>query len=309
MPKGCRSLAYEKRCQIEALKKGGLSKGSIARQLGRARSTIHREIGRNTGGRGHRHKRARGRAEARRRAAAPVPWRSTPQRRAEVGEGPREGWSPEQASGRLHLEGRPVGRQRIHSPIQADRKVDGDLRRHPWRRGKNSNRKGGSHVGRSLIPGRAVISERPGIVEEMERIGGGEAGAVAVKAHNGVIVPLANRAAPDYGPSRLYRTVCNKYGVEACRRKGQRHNAPNIKTTKDAEDIIDQEFNDLLDQWWKLADKILPELIERYEIGEMALFEKAVNPAQVNSSRWVYIRDCRLLHAMLGIGDTSTPLA
>ena len=79
---------------------------------------------------------------------------------------------------------------------------------------------------------------------------------------------------PDFGSSRLYRTVCKKYGVKAYRYKGQRYSTVNIKTTKDVEDIIAQEFNELFDQWRKLTDEILTELIERYEIGEAALLEK-----------------------------------
>lgn len=82
----------------------------------------------------------------------------------------------------------------------------------------------------------------------------------------------------DYGSSRLYRTVCKKYGVETYRYKGQRYTTVNIKTTRDVENIIDQEFNDLFDQWQKLTDEILSELIERYEIGEAALLEKSSQP-------------------------------
>ncbi len=96
----------------------------------------------------------------------------------------------------------------------------------------------------------------------------------------------ANRLAgtADYGSSRLYRTVCKNYGVETYRYKGQRYTTLNIKSTKDVEDIIDQEFDDLFDQWRKLTDEILSELIERYEIGEAALLEKnAAKPTQVNS--------------------------
>ena len=79
---------------------------------------------------------------------------------------------------------------------------------------------------------------------------------------------------PDYRSSRLYRTVCKKYGVKAYRYKGQRYFTVNIKTTKDVEDIIEREFNDLFDHWRKLTDEILTELIERYETGEAPLLEK-----------------------------------
>ena len=48
---------------------------------------------------------------------------------------------------------------------------------------------------------------------------------------------------------------------------------------------IDQEFNELSDQWRKHTDEILSELIERYKIGEAALLEEAAIPSQVNSVR------------------------
>ena len=56
MPKSYCHLTYEERCQIEALKKSGLSVVLIAEQLGRHRATIYREINRNSGKRGYRHK-------------------------------------------------------------------------------------------------------------------------------------------------------------------------------------------------------------------------------------------------------------
>ena len=52
--------------------------------------------------------------------------------------------------------------------------------------------------------------------------------------------------------------------------------------TKDIKDIIDQEFNDLFDQWLELTVEIVSDLIERYEKGEATLLEESVNPAQVN---------------------------
>ena len=194
MPKGYRHLAYEERCQIDALKKSGLSQGAIAQQLGRDRSTIYREIRRNTGGRGYRHKQAQRIAETRRRAASSVFWRLTPERWVEAQEKLREGWSPEQISGRFRLEGRPLGRQRIYDRIHEDRRVGGDLWKNLRRRGKKPNWKGGSHSGRGHIPGRVDISERPEVVEAKERVGDWEADTIIGKAHSGAIVSLVDRA-------------------------------------------------------------------------------------------------------------------
>ena len=121
MPKSYRLLTYEERCQIEDSKKIGFSKGLIAQQPGHDRTTIYREIRRNSGKQGYRYKQAERNAEAHRRVASSVPWRITTQRWTEVIEKLREGSSPEQISGRFHSEGLPVGRQQIYNLLFADR--------------------------------------------------------------------------------------------------------------------------------------------------------------------------------------------
>jgi len=66
-------LTYADRCQIYALKKSGLSAAEIARQLGRSRSTVYRELRRNCGQRGYRHKQAQKMADKRRSVASSIP--------------------------------------------------------------------------------------------------------------------------------------------------------------------------------------------------------------------------------------------
>jgi len=176
------------------LKGSGFSRGAIAQKLGRDRSTIHRELGRNSGGRGYRHKQAQRMAQRRRAAASSVRWRFTPELWAEIVEKLREGWSPEQISGRFRLEGRAVSRQRIYDLIRADRKAGGDLWKTLRRRGRKANWKGGRHAGRGHIPDRVDISERPAVVEEKGRPGDWEADTIIGKAHSGAIVSLVDRA-------------------------------------------------------------------------------------------------------------------
>jgi len=53
MPEGYHHLTSEERCQIYALMESGLSQAAIARQLGVHRSTIKRELDRNTGARSY----------------------------------------------------------------------------------------------------------------------------------------------------------------------------------------------------------------------------------------------------------------
>src|ERR1019366_153958 len=56
MPEGYLHLTCEQRCQIYALLQSGHSQAHIARQIGVDRSTISRELVRNTGARGYRFK-------------------------------------------------------------------------------------------------------------------------------------------------------------------------------------------------------------------------------------------------------------
>ena len=61
-------LTFQEREILYRMKKSGNSQAEIADALGRARSTIWRELDRNTGGRGYRPKQAQQLAEVRRKA-------------------------------------------------------------------------------------------------------------------------------------------------------------------------------------------------------------------------------------------------
>ena len=68
MSRTFRNIDYDERYQISTLLKVGLSTSAIAQELNRSRSTIHREIDRNSGKRGYCHKQADEKARARRYA-------------------------------------------------------------------------------------------------------------------------------------------------------------------------------------------------------------------------------------------------
>ncbi len=195
MPSGYHHLTYGERCQIYALRKSGLSDLAIARQIGRDRTTVWREIRRNGGGRGYRHRQAQGKASARRSAASSVARKMTRERWRTVEDRLAEGWSPDQIAGRFRKEGIPMaGREWIYQHVRADRKAGGRLFLFLRRRGRKPNWKGGRHSGRGRIPDRTDISERPEIVEAKERIGDWEADTIVGKGHSGALVSLVDRA-------------------------------------------------------------------------------------------------------------------
>ena len=78
MPKGYRHLTYDKRCQIYALLKSGWAIAEVARQIGVHRSTITKELKRNTGRKGYRYIQAQEKASARRVAASAAPRKMMP---------------------------------------------------------------------------------------------------------------------------------------------------------------------------------------------------------------------------------------
>jgi IS30 family transposase len=196
MPKGYRHLTYDKRCQIYGLLKRGCAKTEIAQLLGVHRSTITRELKRNTGGKGYRHLQAQEKAAARRAAASGAPRKMQPGLVREIEEKlTQEQWSPDQISGWLKSQGRAfVSCERIYRHIWKDKRNGGGLWRHLRHSGKKYNRRKGKTSGRGLIPGRVDIAERPAIVAEKRRIGDWEGDAIIGRSLKGAILTHVDRA-------------------------------------------------------------------------------------------------------------------
>ena len=105
----------------------------------------------------------------------------------------KEGWSLEQFSSRLCLQGNLIGRQRIYNHVHAERKAGGDLIQCLRRRGRKPNQKGKGHAGRGYIPNRVDISDRPDIVDENVRLGDWGVDTIVGKNHRGAIVSAVDR--------------------------------------------------------------------------------------------------------------------
>jgi IS30 family transposase len=105
MPEGYHHLTYEERCQIYALMQSGLSQVAIARQLGVHRSTIKRELDRNTGARSYRFKQAQEKASQKRKTASCAPRKMKPDLELVEEKLTQEQWSPDQFSGWLMKNG------------------------------------------------------------------------------------------------------------------------------------------------------------------------------------------------------------
>jgi transposase, IS30 family len=189
-----KQLTYEQRCQIEILKKSGLSQQLIAKAVEANQSTISRELRRNMGERGYRHKQAHSKA-CDRRLQALKPTKMTTSLIALIDEKLREQWSPEQISGWLLVEHKScISHESIYLQVWSDKRAGGDLYTFLRRRGKKYQWRGSNgKTSRGPIKNRVSISERPAAVDEKIEAGHWEIDTVIGKGHKGVLVTIVDR--------------------------------------------------------------------------------------------------------------------
>ena len=187
-----KQLTQEQRYHIWALKKAGFDQTEMAPEVGVHKSTISRELRRNSGQRGYRPKQAQAMARARQQARA-----SSTRIAAETWtlvEGHlRQEWSPEQVSGWLHQEHKlGVSHERIYQYVYDDKRAGGTLHQH-LRCQKQRRKRYGSHDRRGQLANRRSISERPAIVDKRSRLGDWEVDTIVGKGHQQAIVSLTER--------------------------------------------------------------------------------------------------------------------
>jgi IS30 family transposase len=187
-----KQLTSEQRYQISALKRMGHSPTEIAKELEVHKSTITREVCRNTGERGYRPKQADEKA-CERRVKAAHQKRISAKTWDVVEEKLRQDWSPEQISGWLEKrQGIRISHEWIYQHILTDQQANGDLYTHLRQHGKRRKRYG-MYDRRGKLPNRVSIEERPQIVEQRERLGDWEIDTLVGKGHRGALVSLVER--------------------------------------------------------------------------------------------------------------------
>lgn len=167
-------ITQHERYAIWALRKQGLTPAAIARELGRHRSTITREIARNRwrqNGIGYYPLKAQGYTNERRRVArrgthfAPEEW-------AFVEDLLREAWSPEQIVGWCRRFGiLAISHETIYRYIWKDRKRGGTLWTYLRVMTKPYRKRYAAYDSRGRLAGKRHISERPAAAEHRSRIG------------------------------------------------------------------------------------------------------------------------------------------
>lgn len=202
-----RHLSIEEREDIMARWHQHEGVSQIAREVGRDKSTVSREIRRNgwrgrSGSRKYRASTAQGKADARRAACRRPRLMDDPERRSLVASLIRdERWSPEQVSARVAMERpdlsvsdttiyRAVADGTLDAEMPGRRKMGTRLRHH----GKRRHRKGGAPEARGKIRATHELAERPAVVEERSRIGDWEGDTVAGRQGGACLVTQVDRA-------------------------------------------------------------------------------------------------------------------
>src|SRR5215207_7920828 len=190
-----RQLSPEERYMLAALRRQGLNQAEIARSLGRHRSTVCRELRRNSTRAGGRYRastaqeRANGRRSRSRRNR-----RFTADDFALVEGLLRRQWSPEQVAGHLARSGLlSISHETIYRHVWRDKREGGTLFTHLRGARKRRRNRYGAYDSRGRLPGKRLISERPAEVETRERVGHWEADTVAGSGSKDCVLTLVER--------------------------------------------------------------------------------------------------------------------
>jgi IS30 family transposase len=187
-------VTEEERWLIYRWQQEGAGVREVARRLGRAASSISRELLRNTGGRGYRPQQAHAQAQAQARRTGPR--RFTETVRADAEARLKAGWTPEMIGERARLEGRPwVCKETIYQHIYADAKAGGTLWQHLPRAKRQRRRRCPRQEGRGRgrIPNQRMIDTRPAEVETRQSVGHWEGDLINGAPATGNLVTLVER--------------------------------------------------------------------------------------------------------------------
>lgn len=193
MKKKYRHLTYEDRTVIKVLLQENKSYSYIARIIGVHKSTISREIQRNSGYRGYRNKQAQ-RMTIKRRAI-PRTIKLDEYVKNYIIRKLRQDFSPEQISGIIKKRlGINISHESIYQLILKDKKHGGKLYKHLRINGKRKQkRRCRSTDNRGRIKNAVSIDKRPRAIEKRKRIGDWEADLMSGLNHKGYLVTLLER--------------------------------------------------------------------------------------------------------------------
>jgi transposase, IS30 family len=189
-------IGSEERYAIAAMRGQYIKIAEIASRLGRHRSTIYRELKRNasTHDGNYRATHAVWSASGRqKRSKRNMRYKEADFRHAEGLV--RADCSPEQAVGRMKLEGRPVmSHETLYKWIWKDKKAGGTLWQHLRGARKQRRKRYAANDSRGRLAGKKMIGERPAVVERRSRIGDWEIDTVHGTTKAGVVTIVERRS-------------------------------------------------------------------------------------------------------------------
>ena len=193
-------LSQNERYQIFALMKAGLNQTQVALTLGRSKSTISREIQRNSGLKGYRPKQATLKSEVRALGSRNAKKVSVDTLKSAF-DLVRQEWSPEQIAGTMN-----ISHETVYRHVYADKDCGGKLFMHLRSQKKRRKRYASGRQRRGQIPNRRSIHERPAVVDLRLEVGHWEGDTVIGARHKQAIVTLVERKS---GYAKLFK-VKNK---------------------------------------------------------------------------------------------------
>jgi transposase, IS30 family len=188
-------ITFEQRYKISALFEAGKSRTEIAVALNKHKSTIGRELRRNSDKRNNEYRPDLAEKKCRERhRKKPKKIVLSPEIKKHIKIKLKERFSPEQIWGRAKLEGhKMVSPESIYQYIWEDKKEGGSLYLRLRRHGKSYRKRGSLKDSRGQIPDRICITKRPEIVNEKTRIGDLEIDTVIGANHKGALVTIVDR--------------------------------------------------------------------------------------------------------------------
>ncbi|CAB5498270.1 Mobile element protein, partial [Bathymodiolus azoricus thioautotrophic gill symbiont] len=191
-------LTYEQRYHIYLLNKQEYNQTFVAKSINRSKSTISRELSRNTGKKKYHHKQAN-RLACERHQKKNKAIRLTAEVKRYISEKLKEYWSPQQIVGRLELDRKiKISTKTAYRFVLKDKAIGGALYKYLRHQHKKYRKRYGKNDYRARMPNRVDIDQRPDVVDSRSRIGDWEVDLVIGKGHKGGFATLAKRK------SRLY---------------------------------------------------------------------------------------------------------
>jgi len=188
-----KQLDHVKRYQIYALIKEGLSYSDIAKNIGVHKSTISREIRRNSNNQVYLPDIASIKAFTRHKNKNKY-IKLTLITQKYIRRYLKQDWSPQQISNRLKLDNIVnISHETIYQYIYKNKAKGGKLYKYLPRKMKKYNKRDSIYSLRGNIPNKIPISQRPKIVDKRIRVGDWEVDTIIGKNHKGSIVTIVDR--------------------------------------------------------------------------------------------------------------------